>query len=78
MSTELRKIIGISVSMKVDMQTIKSSASADFFDQMTKIKRSYKCFRSLTFNAINTKVLVVSANTRFVQLVDGVDNAAPL
>lgn len=63
---------------KLDLQTIKSSASADFFDQMTKLKGVTNASGSLTFNAINTRGFGGIANTRFVQLVDGVDNAAPL
>lgn len=63
---------------KLDLQTIKSSASADFFDQMTKLKGVTNASGSMTFNAINTRGFGGIANTRFVQLVDGVDNAAPL
>lgn len=63
---------------KLDLQSIKSSSSADFFDQMTKLKGVTNASGSLTFNAINTRGFGGIANTRFVQLVDGVDNAAPL
>ncbi|MCO5248882.1 MAG: TonB-dependent receptor [Chitinophagales bacterium] len=63
---------------KLDLQTIKSSASADYYDQMTKLKGVTNASGSLTFNAINTRGFGGIANTRFVQLVDGVDNAAPL
>jgi len=63
---------------KLDLQTIKASASPDFFDQMTKLKGVTGASGSMTFNAINTRGFGGIANTRFVQLVDGIDNSAPL
>lgn len=63
---------------KLDLQTIKSSASPDYFDQMTKLKGVTTASGSMTFNAINTRGFGGIANTRFVQLVDGIDNSAPL
>lgn len=63
---------------KLDLQTIKASASPDFFDQMTKLKGVTSASGSMTFNAINTRGFGGIANTRFVQLVDGIDNSAPL
>ncbi|MCZ2393209.1 MAG: carboxypeptidase-like regulatory domain-containing protein [Chitinophagales bacterium] len=63
---------------KLDLQTIKASASPDFFDQMTKLKGVTTASGSMTFNAINTRGFGGIANTRFVQLVDGIDNSAPL
>ncbi|MCO5231723.1 MAG: carboxypeptidase-like regulatory domain-containing protein [Chitinophagales bacterium] len=63
---------------KLDLQTIKASASPDFFDQMTKLKGVTTAAGSMTFNSINTRGFGGIANTRFVQLVDGIDNSAPL
>jgi len=63
---------------KLDLQTIKSSASPDFFDQMTKLKGVTSASGSMNFNAINTRGFGGVSNVRFVQLVDGVDNSAPL
>lgn len=63
---------------KLDLQTIKASGSADYFDQMTKLKGVTSASGSMTFNAINTRGFGGIANTRFVQLVDGIDNSAPL
>lgn len=63
---------------KLDLQTIKASASPDYFDQMTKLKGVTTASGSMTFNSINTRGFGGIANTRFVQLVDGVDNSAPL
>jgi iron complex outermembrane recepter protein len=63
---------------KLDLQTIKSSASPDFFDQMVKLKGVTTASGSMNFNSINTRGFGGVNNVRFVQLVDGVDNSAPL
>jgi outer membrane receptor protein involved in Fe transport len=63
---------------KLDLQTIKTSASPDFFDQMVKLKGVTTASGSMNFNAINTRGFGGVSNVRFVQLVDGVDNSAPL
>jgi iron complex outermembrane recepter protein len=63
---------------KLDLQAIKSSASPDYYDQLTKLKGVTTASGSMTFNAINTRGFGGIANTRFVQLVDGIDNTAPL
>ncbi|MCO5230014.1 MAG: carboxypeptidase-like regulatory domain-containing protein [Chitinophagales bacterium] len=63
---------------KLDLQTIKSSGSTDYFDQMTKLKGVSGTSGSMTFNSINTRGFASINNTRFVQLVDGIDNSAPL
>lgn len=63
---------------KLNLRAIKSSGAIDYFDQMTKLKGVTGASGSLTFNAINTRGFAGIANTRFVQLVDGIDNSAPL
>lgn len=63
---------------KLDLQMIKGAASADFFDQMTKLKGVTTSSGSMNFNSINTRGFGGVSNVRFVQLVDGVDNSAPL
>lgn len=63
---------------KLDLQAIKTSASPDYYDQLTKLKGVTTASGSMTFNAINTRGFGGIANTRFVQLVDGIDNSAPL
>ncbi|MCZ2394544.1 MAG: carboxypeptidase-like regulatory domain-containing protein [Chitinophagales bacterium] len=63
---------------KLDLQAIKSSGSTDYFDQMTKLKGVSGTSGSMTFNSINTRGFASINNTRFVQLVDGIDNSAPL
>ena len=63
---------------KLDLQMIKNSASPDFFDQMTKLKGVTTTVGSMNFNSINTRGFGGNSNVRFVQLVDGIDNSAPL
>lgn len=63
---------------KLDAQTIRASSSIDYFNEMTKLKGVTTASGSMNFNAVNTRGFGGIANTRFVQLVDGIDNSAPL
>ena len=56
---------------------IATNASADFYDGLENLKGVDINVNSLTFKAINTRGFATFANTRFVQLVDGMDNSAP-
>ena len=59
------------------IKDIKNTASADFYDGLENLKGVDINVNSLTFKAINTRGFSTFANTRFVQLVDGMDNSAP-
>ena len=59
------------------IKDIKTTASADFYDGLENLKGVDINVNSLTFKAINTRGFSTFANTRFVQLVDGMDNSAP-
>jgi outer membrane receptor protein involved in Fe transport len=59
------------------VKDIKNTASADFYDGLENLKGVDINVNSLTFKAINTRGFATFANTRFVQLVDGMDNSAP-
>ena len=59
------------------VKDIKTTASADFYDGLENLKGVDINVNSLTFKAINTRGFATFANTRFVQLVDGMDNSAP-
>lgn len=63
---------------KLDLVSIKNTTSADYYDQILKLKGVTNNQASLTFNTINTRGFGGGGNTRFVQLQDGMDNAAPL
>ena len=59
------------------IKEIANTASADFYDGLENMKGVDINVNSLTFKAINTRGFATFANTRFVQLVDGMDNSAP-
>ena len=59
------------------LKEIRNTASADFYDGLENLKGVDINTNSLTFKAINTRGFATFANTRFMQLVDGMDNAAP-
>ena len=63
---------------KMDLLEIQNAATADFVDQLEHIKGIKVSRGSLNFAAINTRGFSTDANTRFVQLVDGMDTSAPL
>jgi iron complex outermembrane receptor protein len=59
------------------VKEIQNTASADFYDGLENLKGVDINTNSLTFKAINTRGFATFANTRFMQLVDGMDNSAP-
>ncbi|WGK66093.1 TonB-dependent receptor [Croceiramulus getboli] len=56
---------------------IKTTPSATFYDGLENLKGVDINTNSLTFKSVNTRGFATFANTRFVQLVDGMDNASP-
>jgi outer membrane receptor protein involved in Fe transport len=63
---------------KMDIIAIRQTPSPDFYDGIAKLKGVSSQSGSLTFTSINTRGFATIANTRFVQLIDGMDNSAPL
>lgn len=63
---------------KMDILAIQQSATPDFYDGISKLKGVQTYSGSLTLTSINTRGFATIANTRFVQLIDGMDNSAPL
>ncbi|TDQ33121.1 TonB-dependent receptor [Zeaxanthinibacter enoshimensis] len=59
------------------LKEIKNSASPSFYDGLQNLKGVDINTNSLTFQSINTRGFATFANTRFLQLVDGMDNSAP-
>ncbi len=59
------------------IKSIKNTASADFYGGLENLKGVDINTNSLTFKSINTRGFATFANTRFMQLVDGMDNSAP-
>ena len=62
---------------KIGIRDLKSSTSASFYDGLENLKGIDINKGSLTFNSVNTRGFATFSNERFVQLVDGMDNASP-
>ncbi len=63
---------------RMGISDIKKSASATFYDGLENLKEVQMNTSSLSFKSINTRGFATVANTRFMQLVDGMDNSSPL
>ncbi|MBQ0786292.1 MAG: TonB-dependent receptor [Oceanihabitans sp.] len=59
------------------LKEIKNTASADFYGGLENLKGVDVNTNSLTFKSVNTRGFASFANTRFMQLVDGMDNSTP-
>jgi len=59
------------------LKEIKNTSSATFFDAIENLKGVDLNTNSLTFKSVNTRGFATFANTRFMQLVDGMDNSSP-
>ena len=62
---------------RMDTRAIKNTSAASFYQGIENLKGVDVNTSSLTFNSVNTRGFATFANTRFVQLVDGMDNSSP-
>ena len=62
---------------RMDIRAIKNTSSPTFYDGLENLKGVDVNTNSLTFKSINTRGFATFANTRFMQLVDGMDNSSP-
>lgn len=62
---------------KLDAVALRATPSANFYDAVENLKGVQLNTNSLTFKSVNTRGFATFANTRFVQVIDGMDNAAP-
>lgn len=62
---------------KMDLLDVQNAASTDFYSSMGNLKGVDFSTQSLTFKSINTRGFGANGSTRFVQLIDGIDNQAP-
>lgn len=62
---------------RMDTKTIQNTSSPSFYDGLENLKGVDVNTNSFTFKSINTRGFATFANTRFVQLVDGMDNSSP-
>lgn len=59
------------------LKEIQNTAAASFYGGLENLKGVDINTNSLTFQSINTRGFASFANTRFMQLVDGMDNSSP-
>ncbi|QCX40185.1 TonB-dependent receptor [Aureibaculum algae] len=62
---------------RMDARDIKNTSSESFYNGLENLKGVDVSTSSLTFKSINTRGFATFANTRFMQLVDGMDNSSP-
>ncbi|WP_442264694.1 TonB-dependent receptor [Tenacibaculum sp. ZS6-P6] len=62
---------------RFDSRAIKNTSSPSFYDGLENLKGVDINTNSLTFKSVNTRGFATFANTRFMQLVDGMDNSSP-
>ena len=63
---------------RMDIRDIKNTSSPTFYDGLENLKGVDVNVSSFTFKSVNTRGFATIANTRFMQLVDGMDNSSPL
>lgn len=63
---------------RMTIKEIKNTTSTTFYDGLENLKEVQMNTSSLTFKSINTRGFATVNNTRFMQLVDGMDNSSPL
>lgn len=62
---------------RIGIQQIRRSSSPDFYNSLENLKGVDVNYSAIGFPSVNTRGFASFANTRFLQLVDGMDNAAP-
>lgn len=62
---------------KMTLQEIRQTPSISFYDALENLKGVEMVTSGLTFKQINTRGFNHTGNSRFLQLVDGVDNQTP-
>lgn len=62
---------------KMDLRAIQQTPALSFYDGLQTMKSVDMVTSGLTYKAINTRGFASTGNSRFLQLVDGVDNQTP-
>ncbi len=62
---------------KLDARAIRESPAINFYDGLLNLKSIDMVTSSLTYKQINTRGFNDTGNSRFLQLMDGVDNQTP-
>jgi len=62
---------------RMSLKEIKNTSSTTFYEGLENMKEVHFNTSSFNFKSINTRGFATIANTRFMQLVDGMDNSSP-
>lgn len=62
---------------RMGIREIQNTSSASYYEGLENLKGVDVNTSSLTFKSVNTRGFAAFSNTRFLQLVDGMDNASP-
>jgi iron complex outermembrane recepter protein len=62
---------------RMGLKEIKNTTAATFYDGLENLKDVHFNTSSFSFKSINTRGFATVANSRFMQLVDGMDNSSP-
>jgi iron complex outermembrane recepter protein len=62
---------------RMGLKEIKNTTAATYYDGLENLKDVHFNTSSFSFKSVNTRGFASVANTRFMQLVDGMDNSSP-
>jgi outer membrane receptor for ferrienterochelin and colicin len=62
---------------RLGMKQIKNTTAASVYEGLENLKDVHFNTSSINFKSVNTRGFATIANTRFMQLVDGMDNTSP-
>ncbi|HEX8576303.1 MAG TPA: carboxypeptidase-like regulatory domain-containing protein, partial [Flavobacterium sp.] len=62
---------------RMGIQEIRNTTAPSFYEGLENLKEVHFNTSSLSFKSVNTRGFAAVANTRFMQLVDGMDNSSP-
>ena len=62
---------------RMSLKDIKSTTSSTYYDGLENLKEVHFNTSSFSFKSVNTRGFATINNTRFMQLVDGMDNSSP-
>ena len=62
---------------RMGIQEVKNTTAPTFYDNLENLKEVHFNTSSMSFKTVNTRGFAAVGNTRFMQLVDGMDNSSP-
>src|SRR6185503_2730282 len=73
-----QRIIDAPVTVeRLSSSALRNAAAPNYYEALTNLKGVDMHTASITFRTVTTRGFVSSGNTRFNQLIDGMDNQAP-